>query len=549
MRRVGERRLPANIAIWIGLAALYFFCGRLGLRFASVHPSATAVWVDSGLSLTAVLLLGRSAWPGIFLGAFLVNMTTAGSWLTCLGIATGNTLEAITGAWLVTRFAQGRQAFQAPQSVFQFAALAGAVSTMVAATLGVTSLAATGYAAWADFGPIWLTWWLGDGMGDLLVAPFLLLWAGEWRVRWSARQSLEAGFLFLSLAAVSVAVFAGLLPPAARNYSLEVICIPVLLWTAFRFGARETATATLGLAGVAIWGTLRGMGPFTQASPNTSLLLLQIFLGVVAVMSIAVAATVWEGKRLEARLRRSERQLSRHAAEMEQFAYAANHDLREPLRTISLYAQLLARRCAGQLGKDAEEYIDRIVTGVARMETLMRGVFEYSLQMHAEPAPTREVAMSDVVDTVQKNLESLIQESGARVVCGDLPVLEGNREQLVSLCQNLIANAIQYRSSEAPVVTITAGQKDHEWVLSVRDNGMGIEPQYHEHIFSMFKRVHRSRQDGSGLGLAISRRIVERHGGRIWVESEAGQGATFCFTIPLSGRNGHAPGAVPGGKD
>src|SRR5438034_8882320 len=283
----------------LGLAALYFLAGKLGLLLAFVHASATAVWPPTGIALAAFLLLGYRVWPGIFLGAFLVNLTTAGSVATTLGIATGNTLEGLAGAYLVNRFAHGAHAFDRPQDIFNFAVLAGLASTTVSPFFGVTSLALGGYADWAEYGRIWLTWWLGDAGGALIVAPVLLLWGQDPRAHWTLAQVKEVGLLLVTLLLVGLAVFGGVLPITIETYPLGFLCIPVLVWTAFRFGPRETATAMLLLSGIAIWGTLSGFGPFARKTQNESLLLLQSFMGVIAVMTLALAAGVSERRRAE----------------------------------------------------------------------------------------------------------------------------------------------------------------------------------------------------------------------------------------------------------
>ena len=172
----------------LGLAAVYVLAGKLGLLLAFVHASATAVWPPTGIALAAFLLLGYRVWPGIFLGAFLVNLTTAGSVATTLGIATGNTLEGLAGAYLVNRFAHGAHAFDRPQDVFKFAVLAALACMTVSPFIGVTSLALGGYADWAEYGRVWLTWWLGDAGGALIVAPVLLLWGQDPRARWTLAQ-------------------------------------------------------------------------------------------------------------------------------------------------------------------------------------------------------------------------------------------------------------------------------------------------------------------------------------------------------------------------
>ncbi|PYO86437.1 MAG: hypothetical protein DMD37_06805 [Gemmatimonadetes bacterium] len=292
----------SDVTIFTVLAAVYFVAGKLGLRLAFVHVSATAVWPPTGIAIAAFLILGLRAWPAILAGAFLVNLTTAGSLATSIGLGIGNTLEGVVGAYLVNRFAGGRNAFERAPDVFKFALVAAMLSTTVSATVGVTTLAVSGYANWADYGSIWLTWWLGDVAGDLVVAPVVLLWSARPRVRWHRSQALEAAALFLALVICGELVFGGLYPSDVKHYPLEFATVPLLLWAAFRFGPRETATAILLLSGLAIWGTLEGYGPFAQRTQNESLLLLQAFVAVVSVSTLTLAAVVAERRRVEARL-------------------------------------------------------------------------------------------------------------------------------------------------------------------------------------------------------------------------------------------------------
>ena len=243
------------------LAAVYFLAGKLGLSMAFVHPSSTAVWPATGIALAAFLILGYRVWPGIFVGAFLVNITTAGSVLTSLGVATGNTLEGLVGAYLVLRFANGRRAFDRASDTFRFAALVLA-STTIAATIGVTSLSLGGYAAWAQYREIWLTWWLGDAVGGMLVAPLLILWISDFRLRFKWREYAELLALLVGLVLTAQIVFTGLFLRVPRNFPLEYLCIPFLIWAAIRFGQREAATATAVLSGIAIAGTHARVGVF-----------------------------------------------------------------------------------------------------------------------------------------------------------------------------------------------------------------------------------------------------------------------------------------------
>jgi diguanylate cyclase (GGDEF)-like protein/PAS domain S-box-containing protein len=299
--RLVEKR---PLALWIVGAALtgaYIVTGKLGLTLAIVNPSATAVWPPAGITLAALLVLGYRVWPAIFVGAFLVNLTTAGSVATCLGVAAGNTLEGLVGAYLVNRFAGGRHTFDRTRDVFKFAVLAAGLSTTVSSTIGVSSLCIGGFARWTDFGSIWTTWWLGDATGDLLVAPVCLIWADRRRLksRLTPVRVIEAAALLLCLVCAGGAVFSGFSSWSVKHYPLEFLCVPPLLWAAFRFGRRESATAVLLLSVIAVYGTVGGFGPFRRDSVNESLLLLQAFLGVVSLTTISVSAAVSERRQLE----------------------------------------------------------------------------------------------------------------------------------------------------------------------------------------------------------------------------------------------------------
>jgi diguanylate cyclase (GGDEF)-like protein len=292
-------RFLRDLAVLAALAGVYFVAGKLGLKLASVHASATAVWPCTGIALAAFLVLGYRVWPAILAGAFLVNLTTAGSVTTSIGIAVGNTLEGVVGCYLVSRFAGGQHAFERAQDTFKFGLLAGMVSTTVAATFGVTSLALGGFVDWPTYGSIWCTWWLGDAVGAVVVTPFLLLWRENPHLNWNRKQFTELAFLFLGLFFTGWIVFGDRFHSALKNYPLEYLCFPFLIWAAFRYGRRKAVTAICVLSAIATWGTLHGFGPFARESQNTSLLLLQAFTGITALTTLALAAEVTEHRRAE----------------------------------------------------------------------------------------------------------------------------------------------------------------------------------------------------------------------------------------------------------
>jgi PAS domain S-box-containing protein len=303
-----SKRVPGLPVIGL-LTLAYFIAGKLGLMLASLHASASPVWPPAGIALAGLLLLGYRAWPGIFIGAFLVNVTTAGNVATSLAVASGNTLEALVGAWLVNRFAGGTTVFDRPQGVFKFALAAG-ISTIISPAFGMTSLALAGFADWTNYGAIWLTWWLGDTTGDLLIAPLIILWSIASKRRWNRREAVEVGILLLLLFVLSEAVFGGWLTISARNYPIAFICGAIVIWTAFRFTQRETATGIFILSAIAIWGTLHGFGPFVGETENQSLLALQSWTAVLTITAMALSAGMAERRRAEEALRESEARIN-----------------------------------------------------------------------------------------------------------------------------------------------------------------------------------------------------------------------------------------------
>jgi light-regulated signal transduction histidine kinase (bacteriophytochrome) len=240
---------------------------------------------------------------------------------------------------------------------------------------------------------------------------------------------------------------------------------------------------------------------------------------------------ITDRKRAEEVLLRQAAELTQMNAELQQFAYVASHDLREPLRTVKSFSQLFVRRYRDHLEPEADQYLSYIADGVSRMEELIQDLLTYSKVAHGDESRRENVDLTAVLERAARSLHAVIDETGAKISSSELPVVSGNRTQLTQLLENLIANAIKYRGEAQPRIHVSAAAADHQWRISVADNGIGIPPQYHETVFGLFKRLHSRDVPGTGIGLALCRKIAEQHGGTVTVESDVGKGSTFHVFI------------------
>jgi PAS domain S-box-containing protein len=256
-----------------------------------------------------------------------------------------------------------------------------------------------------------------------------------------------------------------------------------------------------------------------------------------AVGLISTFRDISDQKLAEEAVARHASELARSTADLQHFAYVTSHDLREPLRTMRVYAQLLMRRYTGKLDPEADRFLKFVESGADRMDKLVHDLLTYSQATERDGSITAEVHLRNALDWAKKNLATPIADSAAKIVEAELPVVRGDELQLVQLFQHLLSNAIKYRRpGEPPRINVAAEHKDGAWVVAVSDNGIGIPQQKWDHVFGMFKRLHGPEIPGTGIGLAICRRISQNHGGKIWVQSDPDRGSTFFFTIPEGAR-------------
>ena len=557
-----EQRPPLTVRhrfVILGtLTAVYFLAGKFGLTLAVFHPSATPVWPPTGISLAAVLLLCYWVWPAVFLGALAVNLTTAGSVATSLGIAMGNTLEAVVAASLINRFASGRDVFTRQRDTVKFVLLAAVLSTAVSATLGVTSLSLAQYADWKTYGAIWLTWWLGDAVGALIVTPVIVLWVSNPVITRTRGQLVEVGALLALLCLVALIVFQSGQAMTGQNYPLGFLTFSILILVAVRLGPRETATAILLCVAIAIWGTLRGTGPFVRGSLNETLLLLQAFTAVVAVTALALSIGVSERRRAEEALdqlnhtleRRIQDRTSALQGAVEQlqeldrlktaFVTIVSHELRTPLASMKGLVENLLDELAGPITEKQRHYLSRIKFNADRLTRMLNELLNLS-RIEAgkmELAPTI-LSLQDLLAHLLEEFQPLAQQKSITIdmTLGDaIPTIQADRDKLYEVAANLLENAIKYTPSGGRV-HIDAQLLDHQYVtIGVSDTGCGISEEHMPKIFDKFYRVQSppGGSAGAGLGLAIAKGLIELHGGTLAVESAPGKGSRFFFTLPYN---------------
>ena len=280
------------------LALVYFAAAKLGLSLAALHSNVTPIWPPTGIAIASLLIFGRRVWPGIFVGALAVNVLTDIPVGSAVGIALGNTLEAVVAVWLLQSVARWRNSLDSVADVMRFVGCAAILAPMVSATIGNLSLYLGGAAEWADFWPYWLTWWIGDGFGALIVAPFILSWRSPGEL--NAGHGPEIAILLSLHLLVIMIVFGGWFPGPVKTYPLAYLALPFLLWAALKFDLRIVTSAIVLMAGVAVWGAKHGYGPWVLASPNVALILLITFVGTSSLMTLVVSAVTYERRKAEA---------------------------------------------------------------------------------------------------------------------------------------------------------------------------------------------------------------------------------------------------------
>jgi signal transduction histidine kinase len=552
-----ELRKPAAIVLGIFvLAGVYIAAARAGLALDAVSGFATLVWAPSGISLAALIIFGRRLWPGVAIGALGANLLTGAPLVVAAGIAVGNTGEALIAMVLLHR-AGFRPSLDRLRDVLALLTIAALASTAVSATVGVASLQAGGLVAAGAGLKTWLAWWIGDMMGDVLVAPVLLVWLCETPHLPRGRRLGEAVALGVAALVVSGLVFGVASSSDSPVLAQAYLLFPVLIWAALRFGQTGAVSTAFLVSIVAVWGTVIGRGPFGRSELyqnlfdrpelHQSLFALQTFLGVAAATFLILGATSAERyqavRELEAAVEdaRLARDLAAAANRTKaDFLAVMSHELRTPLNAILGYSDLLDMGVQGELSAKQKSTIDRIRSNQRQLESLVEDLLSFTrIEAGRLTVDLHPVAVAEILDAVEETVGRDARRRSIKLwrnIEDPALMVHADAVRLRQVVLNLAGNAVKF-TPDGGSITITARRDGGRVRLQVTDTGIGIPHDQLANVFEPFFQVEGGKtrpHGGVGLGLAIARDLVTAMHGTIRLESELGKGTVATVELPAA---------------
>lgn len=527
----------ARIAV---IAVLYVLAARAGLKLDAISGFATLVWPPSGIALAALLLGGYGLWPGIFLGAIVANVLTGAPIVVALAIGVGNTLEAVFGTYAVRRIPGFRLSLDRVPDAIGFIFLAGAMSSIVAATIGVASLHLGGIVARTALGVTWRAWWLGDSIGAVLVAPLVMVWASRPLRFPPALRLVEASALTLAVVVASLLIF---FVPATRNgapFDQAYVFYPLLMWAAVRFDQHGAVSITFLVSLVAIWGTTMGHGPFVAATLHQSLFALQTFMGVTAATFLLLGASTAERDQAVEDISAAHEVAANANRAKAEFLAVMSHELRTPLNAIAGYSELLEMGIDGELSPKQADAVMRIRRNQEHLLGLIDEVLSFAkLEAGRSEIVAVPVSVNGAFDALEPLIEPQVRHK--KVELQRAPVdagltLQADPIKLRQVLLNVVVNAIKFTPTGGRI-RLEAERDQNNVVMRVSDTGIGVSAEKIARIFEPFFQVDsRTTREyaGVGLGLPIARDLVQAMGGEIRFESEVGKGSVVSITLPAA---------------
>ena len=514
------------------LALLYIAAGRAGLQLQAVSGFATLVWAPSGIALAALLRFGLQLWPAIAVGAFVVNLWTGAPLLAALAIAIGNTLEPVVGTVILRRL--GFRGLAQVRDVLLLFAVGAAFSTTISATIGTVSLTLAGEVPPARAAITWSSWWLGDAIADLIVAPLLLTWL-TWHRNILRHRLLEALALTAILLITSLIVFTRRAPTEVVVFLQPYLLIPALIWAALRFHELGAATAVFISSAIAIAGTLSGVGPFVGGSDFQRLGALHALMAMMAVTFLVLGAIAAERAQTEHKLQQAKEAAEAASRAKSRFLAVVSHELRTPLTAVTGYADIMLEGLAGKLNEQQAAFVQRIRAAGWHLVSVIDGILTFS---RAE-AGREEVRLEDVdvvalTEETTALLEPQIRQKSIQMqlrLPSQALLVRTDGGKLRQILLNLIGNAVKF--SDRGTVDVAVEQVQDRVHITVSDQGPGIPPDRLEEIFEPFTQLSLVNVAGTGLGLAASRMLAQLLGGTVTVVSEVGCGSKFTVDLPI----------------
>jgi signal transduction histidine kinase len=562
--------LKYNLDLKIILVALlYYFSARLGYFLAFEDTHALPAWPPSGIAFALIILMGRSSWPGITIGALVANIM--GYWnnpslppQTVIAIssfiALGHTLEAVVGNSLVKRWIRDDYPFSNTRNAFRFLFVTLTMSC-IGALSGTLSLYLNSVVTTVDFLRTGFSWWVGNAVGILLFTPVILSSARKNTLKFTKEKTLEVGMFLVCMACFYFLLQVDYLN-ATMLRAIPFLILPFLLWLAFRFELIVAISGVLLVSLVSIYFTVLGTGPFVLSESYSSMLLLQIFIGVTSISSIILSATVKERlaaqkelqkfnenleamvldrtkalndeinirKEAEEKLQRTNQELSKRNTELDNFVYSVSHDLRAPIASV-LGLINLARKDKDMAMKNV--YLDMINKSALQQDHFIKEILDQSRNSRLE-VRREEILFEPLIEetfnqlkfatSAEQSLEKVIQvQQRVPFYC--------DRWRLKVILNNIISNSIRYRNGKDPIIKVNVDISDHIAKLEIVDNGKGIG---REHLNNVYKMFYRATDDGagSGLGLYIVKETIDKLNGSIQIFSEEGKGTKVNLEIP-----------------